>query len=195
MAYAHDEGRRLPAFRRIRMAAEVVGIWQNACERTGSNLQAFGSPRRRRATDTACYHACSLTDCRVLCPCVAVIVLLGLYEEDTRRERAMPEMSEIQADEPLATILVLDDESVSREYLTTLLGYGGYRLLEARYGEEALAITRQEQPDLIVADILMPGMDGYEFVRELRNDPRIASSRVIFYTAAYHERSAQALVE
>lgn len=93
----------------------------------------------------------------------------------------------------MATILIVDDRSTNREFLVTLLGYGGHRLLEAADGAEGLALTRAERPDLVIADILMPTMDGYEFVRQLRADPTVAGTRVIFYTAHYHEPEARKL--
>jgi len=95
----------------------------------------------------------------------------------------------------MATILIVDDYPTNREFLVTLLGYRGHRLLEAADGAEALAQARAERPDLVIADILMPTMDGYEFVRQLRADPAIAQIQVIFYTAYYHEREAQALAQ
>src|SRR5436309_1527088 len=93
----------------------------------------------------------------------------------------------------MATILIVDDRATNRSFLVKLLGYKGHRLLEACDGLEALAQARKEKPDLVIADILMPTMDGYEFVRQLRADPSIASVPVIFYTAHYHEREAQTL--
>jgi two-component system cell cycle sensor histidine kinase/response regulator CckA len=93
----------------------------------------------------------------------------------------------------VATILIVDDRPTNREYLVTLLGYGGHRLLQAADGAEALATARAEQPDLVISDILMPTMDGYEFVRQLRGTPAIMHTPVIFFTAHYHEREAQAL--
>src|SRR5690348_11483879 len=93
----------------------------------------------------------------------------------------------------MATILIVDDHATNREYLVTLLGYIGHRLLEAADGAEALALAKKDKPDLVIADILMPTMDGYEFVRQLRADPQLADIRVIFYTAHYHEREASAL--
>ena len=78
-------------------------------------------------------------------------------------------------------------------FLLTLLGYGGHRLLQAADGAEALATARAERPDLVIADILMPTMDGFELVRQLRADPVIAQTPLIFCTAYYHEREARAL--
>ncbi len=66
------------------------------------------------------------------------------------------------------TILLVDDHVLNREFLRTLLGFGGYRLLEAPGGADALKMAAAERPDLVISDILMPHMDGYEFVRSLR---------------------------
>lgn len=93
----------------------------------------------------------------------------------------------------MATILIVDDRPPNREFLVTLLGYGGHRLLEAADGAEGLTVARAERPDLVIADILMPTMDGYEFVRQLRADPAVADTRVIFCTAHYHEPEARSL--
>ncbi len=93
----------------------------------------------------------------------------------------------------MATILIVDDQPTNREYLVTLLGYGEHRLLQALDGAQGLEVVRAERPDLVIADILMPNMDGYEFVRRLRAEPAIAATPVIFCTAHYHEREAQAL--
>lgn len=95
----------------------------------------------------------------------------------------------------MATILIVDDHPTNREFLVTLLSYQGHRLIEASDGIEALALARTEQLDLVIADILMPTMDGYEFVHRLRTDPTIAETTVIFYTAHYLEREAQALAQ
>lgn len=95
----------------------------------------------------------------------------------------------------MATILIVDDRALNRKVLVTLLGYRGHRLLEASDGAEALALVRAERPDLVIADVLMPTMDGYELVRQLRADPAIAHTRVIFCTAYYHEREARSLAE
>ena len=85
----------------------------------------------------------------------------------------------------MATILVVDDRPVDREFLAKLLGYGGHVVLEAADGEEALAVVRASRPDLIIADILMPRMDGFRLVRELRSDPDLASIVVLIYSASY----------
>jgi PAS domain S-box-containing protein len=95
----------------------------------------------------------------------------------------------------MATILIVDDRPPNREFLVTLLGYGGHCLLEAADGVEALDLARAHSPDLIITDILMPTMDGYEFVRQLRADMAVAHIPVIFYTAHYLEQEARTLAE
>src|SRR6266513_1983341 len=95
----------------------------------------------------------------------------------------------------MATILIVDDRPTNRQFLLTLLGYGGHRLLEAANGAEALERVRAERPDLVITDILMPAMDGYELVAHLRADPDLAPIPVIFYTATYSEPQAKALAD
>ena len=93
----------------------------------------------------------------------------------------------------MSKVLVVDDQAPNRELLVTLLKYAGHEALEAADGSLALAQTRSERPDLVICDILMPTMDGYEFVRQLRADPAIAHTNVIFYTATFLEREARNL--
>ena len=94
-----------------------------------------------------------------------------------------------------ATILVVDDHAPSRQFLISLLTYKGHHLLEASDGAEALARVRIERPDLVISDILMPTMDGYEFVRHLRADRKVSATKVVFTTATYHVKEALALAE
>jgi signal transduction histidine kinase/DNA-binding response OmpR family regulator len=95
----------------------------------------------------------------------------------------------------MATILVVDDQPTDREAVVRLLGYRGHRVLEAADGLEALALVRAERPEVVICDILMPTMDGHEFVRQLRAQRESASTSVIYFTAPYHEREAQALAQ
>src|SRR5712672_544795 len=93
----------------------------------------------------------------------------------------------------MATILIVDDHPTNRAFLVMLLSYAGHHSHEAGDGAEALEVVRAAQPDLVIADVLMPTMDGYEFVRRLRADPAIARTPLVFYTATYLEHEAQAL--
>src|SRR5450755_2479882 len=85
----------------------------------------------------------------------------------------------------VSSILVLDDRATERDLLSTVLGYAGHAVVQASTGEDALSLARAHQPDLIIADLTMPNMNGYEFVRELRADGALESTRVVFCTATY----------
>ncbi|MGD1055829.1 MAG: ATP-binding protein [Solirubrobacteraceae bacterium] len=93
----------------------------------------------------------------------------------------------------MASILVLDDRAVERELLEVILSSASHSVLQAATGEAALVLAQAERPELIIADILMPGMDGYDFVHALREDPDTASIRVILCTATYHEDDVRRL--
>jgi len=93
----------------------------------------------------------------------------------------------------MPTILVVDDHPTNRKLIKAVLGYEFYRVLEASDGSEGLAKARIEHPDLVITDILMPTMDGFEFVRQLRADASLAQTRVIFYTATFLEGEARQL--
>jgi len=93
----------------------------------------------------------------------------------------------------MATILIVDDRPGNRDLLVTILGYRKHILFQAGDGLEALQIARAERPDLIISDILMTSMDGFEFVRQLRADPVISQTKVIFYTAHYLKSDVQML--
>jgi diguanylate cyclase (GGDEF)-like protein len=92
-------------------------------------------------------------------------------------------------------ILIVDDNAMNRKLLASLLHHEGYETIEAVDGKDALAALRAGKPQLVMSDILMPTMDGYEFVRQLRADAEFGETPVIFHTAHYHEREAQRLAE
>lgn len=95
----------------------------------------------------------------------------------------------------MSSILVLDDRQADRMLMVSLLSHAGHEVREAATGEEALEAARAQRPDLVIADILMPAMNGYEFVRELRADPDIGSTQVAFCTANYFEGEVRRLSE
>ncbi|MGB0385955.1 MAG: HD domain-containing phosphohydrolase [Ardenticatenaceae bacterium] len=82
-----------------------------------------------------------------------------------------------------STILIVDDEPIGREILARLLMNPNYELLFASNGAEALAQVRKLIPDLILLDVMMPGMDGFEVCERLRRDPLLAQVPVIMVTA------------
>jgi PAS domain S-box-containing protein len=95
----------------------------------------------------------------------------------------------------MATVLVVDDRATNRELVRTLLRYGGHEVIEAHEGVEALDLARSRHPDLVLTDILMPGMDGYELARELRAAPDTAATPIVFYTANYLEAEIRPFAE
>ena len=82
-----------------------------------------------------------------------------------------------------ATILIVDDEGRNRKLLEMLLQHEGYFTLCASTGEEALASVAQRAPDLILLDVMMPGMDGYEVASTLKANPATSNIPIIMVTA------------
>jgi CheY-like chemotaxis protein/anti-sigma regulatory factor (Ser/Thr protein kinase) len=82
-----------------------------------------------------------------------------------------------------STILIVDDEPIGRETMEALLFGQGYDLAFAKDGLQALAQAKDLTPDLILLDVMMPGMDGYEVCQRLRADPHLAEVPVIMVTA------------
>jgi signal transduction histidine kinase len=93
----------------------------------------------------------------------------------------------------VATVLVLDDRPEDRALMAQLLEYGGHEVVEAASGDLALRLAHEQRPQLIITDIVMPAMNGYEFVRRLREDPEAGATTVIFCTANYLEGEVRAL--
>ncbi len=95
----------------------------------------------------------------------------------------------------MATILIADDQPMNRQYLVSLLGYFGHRLVEAADGAEALRLARSEHPDLVISDLLMPNMDGQELAKRLHSEAGLARIPILFYSAAYSLRQARAVAQ
>jgi CheY-like chemotaxis protein len=81
------------------------------------------------------------------------------------------------------TILVVDDQDLDRAAMVATLKNGGYRLLEAANGVDALKLAMQHNPHLIVSDMIMPRMDGYDLFRTLQANPQTAHIPVIALSA------------
>ncbi len=93
----------------------------------------------------------------------------------------------------MARILVVDDDPNARELYASLLTPFGHQVVGARDGREGLELAHQEKPDLIISDILMPTMNGYEFVSAVRKTASLAGVPVIFHSASFLDREARAL--
>ncbi len=84
-------------------------------------------------------------------------------------------------------VLVVEDEADILEIIAYNLSREGYRVLSSRDGEEALDLARSEEPDLILLDLMLPGMDGIEVCRQLKDEPRGADLPIIMVTAKGEE--------
>jgi DNA-binding response OmpR family regulator len=83
------------------------------------------------------------------------------------------------------TVLVVDDETKLRKMLRVYLEQEGYRVVEAENGRDALFTARHEKPDLVILDLMMPEMGGYEFMRAFSKD---AATPVIMLTAKVEDQ-------
>jgi adenylate cyclase len=82
-----------------------------------------------------------------------------------------------------ATILVVDDTELNRKLLGDLLNAKGYAIKTAASGPEALALISEDSPDLVLLDVVMPGMDGYEVCRRIREDAEASKLPIVMITA------------
>jgi CheY-like chemotaxis protein len=90
-----------------------------------------------------------------------------------------------ESDSTKATILIGDDDPSLRELIRAVLG-SGYRFVEAADGREVLAVARDVRPDLIVLDVMLPGLSGIEVLDALRADDEISGTPVVVITAWSH---------
>ncbi|MBF2089110.1 MAG: response regulator [Synechococcales cyanobacterium K44_A2020_017] len=83
----------------------------------------------------------------------------------------------------MTTILVIEDQQPIRENIAAILETEGYNVIGAKDGSFGLRLVREKQPDLIVCDIMMPGIDGYGVLNALRHNPMTAAIPFIFLSA------------
>jgi PAS domain S-box-containing protein len=95
----------------------------------------------------------------------------------------------------LATAIVVDDQPSIRKFPRAVLTARGHQVLDEGSAEDALALCGTVHPDILIADLLMPGVDGYELVRRLRSKLDTAGTRVIFFTGLPEGSEAQRLAE
>lgn len=81
------------------------------------------------------------------------------------------------------SVLIVDDERNIVISLTYLMEKSGYDVMVARDGEEALDIARSRRPDLILLDVMIPKVDGYNVCQEIRADPDLSGTKIIMLTA------------
>ena len=84
---------------------------------------------------------------------------------------------------PPARILIVDDDPHNRQLLEVMLAPEGYQIVTAATGEDALAIVAQQPPDLILLDVMMPGMDGYQVVARIKSNLATQHIRILMLSA------------
>jgi len=85
--------------------------------------------------------------------------------------------------DPMKIVLVIDDDPMMIEMVKDFLESYGYHVIPARTGQEALAKAEISKPDVLILDVMMPGMAGYETCRSLKQDARLSGVPVIMFTA------------
>ena len=88
----------------------------------------------------------------------------------------------------MKTILVIEDQPDMRETITTILEMEHYTVVSAQNGRQGLEAAREEKPDLILCDVMMPDLDGHGVLQALRADARLAGTPFIFLTARGEKR-------
>jgi two-component system, cell cycle response regulator DivK len=83
----------------------------------------------------------------------------------------------------MRTILVVEDQEDNRQILRDLLGSAGFRMVEANDGVQALTAARSQRPDLILMDIQLPLVDGYQATRSIKRDPELKHIPIIAVTS------------
>src|SRR5712691_11063244 len=89
------------------------------------------------------------------------------------------------------SILIVDDAEDGREMLVEYLAFRGFQVAEARHGAEAIEVARRVQPNIILMDLTMPAMDGWEATRQLKADP-LTKEIIIIAVSAHAFASEQA---
>ena len=87
----------------------------------------------------------------------------------------------------MALVLIVDDSPTEVHQMSAILEAAGYEVETAADGDEAIRKARTLRPDLILMDIVMPGMDGFRATRELRNDPKTSAIPVIMVSSKDQE--------
>ena len=104
---------------------------------------------------------------------------------------SIDEINRVLAAEPVAVrapsvskrVLVVDDDRITRMLVKLLIEKEGYEVLEGENGRQAIDIAHRERPDLLVIDLMMPGMDGYQAIEHIRHDVSLSTLPVIVLTA------------
>lgn len=83
----------------------------------------------------------------------------------------------------MKSILVIEDDRSVRESLTELLSHKKYNVISAKDGDEGMVLVKQGKPDLVICDVMMPGTDGHQVLKAIRDDKNVANTPFVFLTA------------
>jgi len=95
----------------------------------------------------------------------------------------------------MATVLIIDDDPDVTRLIEFALVRAGHRVLTARDWETGLAITQADHPDLVIADVMMPKLNGYEYCRRVRSQPELAETIILVFTARFQPIDRQTALE
>jgi len=87
----------------------------------------------------------------------------------------------------MATVIVVEDSAPDRQFIASLLKYAGHEVMLCADGQAALDLIKKVKPDLVIADLITPGIDGYELARAVRTNPGTGATPIILQTAHYLE--------
>lgn len=87
----------------------------------------------------------------------------------------------------MARVLIVDDSPTEMRKLSSILSKNGYEILTASSGEEGVAVAKEELPDLVLMDVVMPGLNGFQATRQLSKDAKTSAIPVIIVTTKNQE--------
>ncbi len=118
------------------------------------------------------------------------VVLTDLSREVRLGQMLDSTMTAGERRQKVSTVLVIDDDLSVHDLMTRILSKGGFNMLSGYSGTEGLALAKSYKPDVILLDVLMPGMDGWKVLEELKRDPRLTDMPVIMLTMLDNERES-----
>jgi CheY-like chemotaxis protein len=121
---------------------------------------------------------------RYMCPGCETIVRIDLELDEVPSSSSSGSYRDVTRKR---TILVADDSEEVLRQCERLLAPGGYQVLLAQDGAEALRLIREEHPDVVVLDLLMPRMTGFDVLREIRQDERVKDTIVLAISSVYKD--------